>query len=180
MLDFVYSHRGKPQASYSTEFALLVNDYLDGWLNARTKDITEFQLYFTPKMLDESVQRVTDASLKVLVALIDAQDHKVLARWTPQMTTSAVTRVMQYSKLEEREVTFDLLMEKRAAQTQECLKAMAKVFNAHTHGDWFNYRASHGQAGIFIEDLKHVEGWGFILHYRDLVHPSLMTQLLEI
>ena len=52
-------------------------------------------------MLDESVQRVTDASLKVLVALIDAQDHKVLARWTPQMTTSAVTRVMQYSKLEE-------------------------------------------------------------------------------
>jgi len=102
MLDFVNSNRGLPQATYSSEYALLVNDYLDGWLHARTKDITEFQLYFTPKMLDESVQRVTDASLKVLVALIDAQDHKVLARWSPQMTTSAVTRVMQYSKLEER------------------------------------------------------------------------------
>ena len=145
MLEFVKAHKSQPQAKYSSEYALLVNEYLDGWLHSRTKDIGEFQLYFTQKMLDESVQRVTDASLKVLAALIDAQDHKVLARWTPQMTTSAITRVMQYSKLGTAdEITFDLLMHKRQEQTVGCLKAMAKVFNERTHGDWFSYKASHG------------------------------------
>lgn len=52
---------------------------------------------------------------------------------------------------------------------------MARVFDESTGSDWFHYKESYGQAGMYLEELKNIEAWGFLYRYKHQIHPSLLT-----
>lgn len=81
-------------------------------------------------MLSEAVLRLIDASLKVLIAVAEAQDHKVLSRWTPQMTESALKRISK--DMAQQELSVEQLSSLRQKHMQDSLKTMARVFNPRT------------------------------------------------
>lgn len=68
----------------------------------------------------------------------------------------------------------------RRQHTENLLRAMSRVFDDKK--DWFNFKTAlvTNEDSHFVEDLKKVEAWGFLKNYKDTMHPSLLTELLEV